>query len=196
MPACIFTNASPAAPCFGRNPGIAACSAPTAPSSVRRSNRLNPATLQVAAVPIDQTGHPPRNLSPALSENIDIAVRSSPRRTTAAFEPVSRREPLMKTFRKSMLSLGAAVAVGSLAAAYAPAFAAGANPCAPAAASPCGAKPANPCAAHKPMHHHHRHHAAMAHPCAAKANPCAAKSNPCAAKANPCAAKTNPCAPH
>ena len=97
----------------------------------------------------------------------------------------------MKTFRKSMLTLGTAVALGSFAATYAPAMAASANPCAPAS-SPCTAKPANPCtaqnpcAAHKAMRHR-RHHKAKANPCAAKTNPCAAKSSPCAAKSNPCA---------
>lgn len=93
----------------------------------------------------------------------------------------------MKNFRKSMLTLGAAAAVGSFVAAYAPALAADADASTPAA-SPCGANPASPCTAKKPKHHR-KHHAA-------KANPCAANSNPCTAKANPCAAKTNPCAPH
>lgn len=97
----------------------------------------------------------------------------------------------MKQFRKSILTLGAAIALGGVAVAAAPATAAGTNPCAPAA-SPCTARRANPCAGRMTMlhpRHHHRHHTAMA-------NPCAAKANPCAAKANPCAAKPNTCAPH
>lgn len=87
----------------------------------------------------------------------------------------------MKKFQKSMLTLGTAVAITGVAAAYVPAIAAD-NPCAPKAAA-----------------HHHRHH--KPNPCAAAANPCAAKANPCAttnpcAAANPCAAKSNPCAAH
>ena len=96
----------------------------------------------------------------------------------------------MKKFRKSMLTLGTAVAIGGMVAAYAPAFAAGANSGA-STASPCSAKPANPCAARMTMHHHgrhHHHHTAMANPGGAKVNPCAAKANPCAVKPNSCAA--------
>ncbi len=78
------------------------------------------------------------------------------------------------SFKKTLMALGAAVALGSIAVSANPA-AAGDNPCHPAIAeNPCSAT--NPCAA--------------ANPCAAT-NPCAAK-NPCAAT-NPCAAE-NPCA--
>ncbi|MGC8536997.1 MAG: hypothetical protein ACP5QR_15970 [Rhizomicrobium sp.] len=75
----------------------------------------------------------------------------------------------MKTIRRSMLVLGAAVTAGGLIGAQMPARAAPANPCAATQSSS----------------------AVKANPCAAKANPCAAKANPCAAKANPCAAKAN-----
>jgi hypothetical protein len=87
----------------------------------------------------------------------------------------------MSQLKKSLLTLGAAAAVGSLVAATAlPAQAMSHNPCKPKA-NPCGANPCkpNPCGAN---------------PCKAKANPCGAnpcKPNPCGA--NPCKAKANPC---
>ena len=73
------------------------------------------------------------------------------------------------SLKKTLMALGAAVALGSIAVSANPA-AAGHNPCHPAVAeNPCSAT--NLCAA--------------TNPCAAK-NPCAA-TNPCAAE-NPCAA--------
>lgn len=100
----------------------------------------------------------------------------------------------MKNFRKSMLTLSTAVAVGGLVAAYVPAMAAGTDASAPAA-NPCSAKAATLCAAKKPMHHS-KHHKVMNSASTEKMSPCAAKTNPCAAKSNPCATKANPCKPH
>jgi hypothetical protein len=70
----------------------------------------------------------------------------------------------MTTFKKSLLALGAALAIGGMLALPAPAMAQAANPCAPKAqatgqpsakaGNPCAAKPAapkaaNPCAPKK-----------------------------------------------
>ena len=84
----------------------------------------------------------------------------------------------MKTFRRSMLVLGAAVTAGGLAGAQLPAYAAPANPCA-AMQKSCAAKPARS--------------QMRSGPCGAKTQGTMANSNPCAAKPNPCAAKANPC---
>lgn len=57
----------------------------------------------------------------------------------------------MRTLKKSMLVLGSAVALGSIAIAAAPSPSHAASPCT-ATANPCAASPcaANPCAAAKP----------------------------------------------
>lgn len=149
-----------------------------------------------------------RNFPVFSGEYTNMAAYMPEKRQVAAVSKLNFEGAIMKNFRKSMLTLSTAVAVGGLVAAYVPAMAAGTDSSAPAA-NPCSAKTATPCAAKKPMHHSKHHKAtnntsdekmspcaAKTNPCAAKSNPCTANSNPCAAKSNPCAAKANPCTPH